>query len=168
MATRLVARLVVLALLHAGNGDATAADTLPARVALWLSAPPGDGRLESCAQAAPAAAWQLAQADAALVRLGQDLQLQRLAEAGSRGVAWTQRCFQLRHGTRVLLQGAVVPAESARLLPPPLPVLVLENRARHVPVLALACGFPARTTAFAHACAGTLREGGEGSHPPVR
>lgn len=57
MATRLVASLVVLALLHAGNGDATAAETLPARVALWLSAPPADGRLESCTQAAPASTW---------------------------------------------------------------------------------------------------------------
>lgn len=153
MATRLVALLVVLALLHPGNARST--ETLPARVALWLSAPPTDGRLGSCAQTRAATAWQLAQADAALVRLGQGLQLQRLAEAGSRGATWTQRCFQLRHGAHVLMQGAVVPAESARLLPPSLPVLVLENRARHVPVLTLSCGFPVRTTASTRPCFGT-------------
>ncbi len=138
-------------LLLAGR-PATAAEPLPSRVALWLSPPPANGRLDACGQKRTATAWHVAQPDLLRVRVRQDLQLQRLDDAGSRTVAWTQRCFQLRDGHRVLLQGALVPAESARLLPAALPVLVLENRARHVPVLRLGCGFPARPAAALPTC----------------
>ena len=154
-----------IALLPLAGGLAMATEPLPSRIALWLSPPPADGRLEACWQDKAATAWQLAQQDLLRVRIGQDLQLQRLDEAGSRSRAWTQRCFQLRDGTRILLQGALVPAESARLLPATLPVLVLENRARHVPVLRLGCGFPARSATSLRACASAL--GDAGGHGPL-
>ena len=139
-------------LLQLAGGLATAAEPFPGRVALWLSPPPPNGRLDACARDAAVTAWRLAQLDLVRVRVGQALHLQGLNDAGSRTPAWTQRCFQLRDGHRVLVQGALVPAESARLLPAALPVLVLENRARHVPVLRPGCGFPARLAAALPTC----------------
>ena len=126
----------------AGMLAAAAAQPAAQRVDLWLSVPPVDGDLGACAVDGPARQWRLAAAD---VRLSPDrggYRVQQLGADAGRDEGWTQRCFQLRDGTGVLLQGAVVPAMSARLLSPPLWVAVLENRARYVPQMAVGCGYP--------------------------
>ena len=115
---------------------------VPQQVALWLSVPPVDGDLGACAVDGPARQWRLAAGDARLSPDRGGYRLQQLGADAGRDDGWTQRCFQLRDGSRVLLQGAVVPAMSARLLSPPLWVAVLENRARYVPQMTVGCGYP--------------------------
>ena len=115
----------------------------PQWVDLWLSAPPADGNLQACTADVPARQWRLAVAAVQLSVTGAGHRLQRLGQEAAQGEAMTQRCFQLRVGEQVLVQGAVVPTASARRLHPPLWVLALENRARYQPEMVLACGFPA-------------------------
>lgn len=126
----------------AGVLAAAAAQPAPQRVDLWLSMPPLGGDLRACAADEPARQWRLAAGDAQLSPDRGGYRLQQLGADAGRDEGWTQRCFQLRDGIRVLLQGALVPAMSARRLPPPLWVAVLENRARHVPEIVVGCGYP--------------------------
>ncbi|WP_372015724.1 hypothetical protein [Pseudoxanthomonas sp. 10H] len=142
-----MSRVAAAGLLLAGLGGAGAATVTtpvptPVRVDLWLSPPPVDGNLQRCAEEA-GDGWTRARAGALMRRMGDDVRVEELGPQAGAGVAWTQRCFELRQGGRVLARGAVVPAASARHLRPPLWVLVFEHRARRHPDMTLGCGFPA-------------------------
>jgi hypothetical protein len=113
-----------------------------AKVELWLSERPAGGRLEPCATATERV-WT--QADAPRLSLQMrprgPVSLHNLGGDGS-DLRWTQRCFQLRVNATVLVQGALIPSESARWLPPNLPVLVLDYRSVRMPWMELQCGWP--------------------------
>lgn len=115
----------------------------PRRIDLWLSPAPSDGQLQQCQQQQPESSWILAGKSLLLLSDANGIRVQQLGIDGSRNYAWTQRCLQLRDGVHVIVQGALIPANSARRLPAWLPVLVLENRARFAPEMTLHCGFPA-------------------------
>lgn len=115
------------------------------RVDLWLTESP-DGRLETCADTSRTAPWTLARQglrmDWTKDARAETIRLSQLGPGGN-DLGWTQRCFQLRDPSgRVLGQGGIVPQESARRVLPSTPVLVLENRAAHIPTMTLGCGFP--------------------------
>ena len=135
---------LVLCAVLAAPGLPQAQSQLPRHVDLWLSPPPADGALESCAEAVPRE-WALAQAGARVQSFGappvQTLSLPRLnAEASN--ITATQRCFQWRNGEQIIAQGAVLPRESARRISKPMLVLVLDQRSKTAPSLSLTCGFP--------------------------
>lgn len=138
--------LLVLALMQA------MAQTVPGnptqrRVSLWLSSPSPAGQLERCGQPLPASRWGLAASDMWLASNAVGTRVQYRGRANGLDDLWAQHCFQLRSGDHILAQGALLPTHSARRLPASLPVLVLENRARHVPWLTLRCGFPDASSA---------------------
>lgn len=116
-------------------------------VSLWLSQPPADGRLENCLQT-EGYVWQPVEAPRMWLQvLRQDdvrarFVLRDLGRGGT-GVEWTQRCFQLRVAERLLVQGVLIPGQSARYLSPTLPVLSLEKLSAAEPWMELGCGWPA-------------------------
>lgn len=122
-------------------------------VELWLTPPPDPGRLASCGLADAGRPWVLAQEHALLTRLassqGNSVRVGRLGPGGARD-DWLGQCFQLRRGSTVLWQGALVSAGHAQALA--LPVLELENRARHEPRLTLSCGLPAQAAPGPDTC----------------
>ena len=135
---------LVLCAVLAAPGLTQAQSQLPRHVDLWLSPPPADGALESCAEAVPRE-WALVQAGALLQAIDQGtstlLILPRLNGEASATSA-TQRCFQWRQGEHVLAQGTVVAKESSRRIAKPMLVMVLDHRSKTAPHLELFCGFP--------------------------
>lgn len=145
---RALAMTISMFLTFVASGTASAAG--PGErlaVSLWLSQPPADGRLENCLRT-EGLLWQPVEAPRMWLQvLRQDedkarFVLRELGRGGA-GVEWTQRCFQLRVAERLLIQGAVIPSQSARRLSPALPVLSLENLSAAVPWMDLVCGWPA-------------------------
>lgn len=118
-------------------------------VTLWISEAPADGQLSRCAEhlqageQAPgpwhAVGTPVSQPSPRAIMRHTAFQV---TGADSMPHAWTQRCFQLRSQGKVLAQGAIIPAESARWLAPTLAVLVVTRRPAAPSDLTLGCGWP--------------------------
>lgn len=126
---------------------------LPHHIDLWVSPPPDDGNLETCADR-QLSEWEKIQSHVPVVGGGQEnpsIKLSRLARISANPEV-TQRCFQLRQNSEVIAQGAILPEESARRLGIPMLVLVLHYRSAAEPEFRLGCGFPPVETSMIFQC----------------
>jgi hypothetical protein len=117
---------------------------LPLQVELWVSTAPDHGRLEACASHI-AKDWSMVQDQVSLRQQSAGkstaIQLSGL-DAKAASLEVTQRCFQLRSQGQLIAQGAVLPAESARLIATPMLILSQHQPAAHLPLMVMSCGFP--------------------------
>lgn len=128
---------------------------LPRKVELWISTEPDHGRLEVCASHT-AKDWLMIQDQVSLRQQSAGkstaIQLSGL-DAKAASLETTQRCFQLRSQGQLIAQGAVLPAESARLIATPMLILSLHHTEADLPLMVMSCGFPDQGLRPVQSCA---------------